>query len=218
MSDSPPRPPIHLPKQARSRETLSRLLDAAEAVLAEGGLDAATVPAIAKRAGLSVGVVYRRFPDKDALLRAVYFRYFERMQEQNVERLAPERWRAVPLPTALEMVIRGIVHGYREHGTLLGALLRYAETHPDPEFRCTSDRMNSATLDRMAEMVLAKREGIRHPDPESAIRFGLLMVGLVLKGVLLTDPAPAPIFLREGVSLEEELTRMVLGYLGVERA
>src|SRR6185312_6977430 len=44
------------PQQARSRVTLTRLLDATEALLDEGGLDAATVPAIAARAGVSVGV------------------------------------------------------------------------------------------------------------------------------------------------------------------
>jgi AcrR family transcriptional regulator len=53
-------------KQARSRLTLHRLLSAAEALLEHGGLEAATVPAIAETAGVSVGVVYRRFPDKDA--------------------------------------------------------------------------------------------------------------------------------------------------------
>ena len=60
------------PKQERSLQTLNRLLDAAENVLEEEGLDAATVPKIARRAGVSVGVVYRRFPNKDALIRGVY--------------------------------------------------------------------------------------------------------------------------------------------------
>ena len=46
---------------------MHRLLSATEALLEHGGLEAATVPAIAKAAGLSVGVVYRRFPDKDML-------------------------------------------------------------------------------------------------------------------------------------------------------
>jgi len=44
------------------------------------GAEAATVPAIAERAGASVGAVYRRFPDKDALLRAVCERFLERIE------------------------------------------------------------------------------------------------------------------------------------------
>src|SRR6185369_480768 len=110
LSDAPGNgPPIHPPRQARSRETLARLLDAAQAVLAEGGLEAATVPAIAKRAGLSVGAVYRRFPDKDALLRAVYVRLFGRAREQNAARLDPELYRGMALETVLGAMVRGIV-------------------------------------------------------------------------------------------------------------
>src|SRR5713101_8034651 len=92
-----------LPKQARSRLTLHRLLSAAEALLDHGGLEAATVPAIAKAAGVSVGVVYRRFPDKDMLLRAVYQRAFENFAQQNVSQLQIVGTLEVPLRT----IVRG---------------------------------------------------------------------------------------------------------------
>src|SRR2546430_13648548 len=82
-----PRLRANLPKQARSRLTVHRLVSATEALLAQGGLEAATVPAIASLAGVSVGVVYRRFPDKDNLLRAVYDRFFERAREMHFHRL-----------------------------------------------------------------------------------------------------------------------------------
>ena len=52
--------------------------------------------------------------------------------------------------------------------------------------------------------------------PEGAARFALLTVGLVLRGIVLTDQAPPGFLLGEDVSVEEELTRMVLGYLGVD--
>src|SRR6266581_5741534 len=94
-------------KQARSRLTVHRLLSAAEALLEHGGLDAATVPAIAEAAGVSVGVVYRRFPDKDALLRAVYERFFKTMGDQNNLRL--QSVAALGLP--FEALARGIVTG-----------------------------------------------------------------------------------------------------------
>jgi AcrR family transcriptional regulator len=208
--------PIHAPRQARSRQTLAKLLDAAEAVLAEEGLEGATVPAIAGRAGLSVGVVYRRFPDKDALMRAVFARFFERRREENAAKLAPELWAGVPPERAVELLIRGIVAGYRQNRRLLGALLRYAEGHPDAGFRRRADEMNASTLEQVARLVLERRERVGHPAPGPAVRFALLTVGLVLKGVLLADPPPPRIFLDESLSLEDELTRMVLGYLGLE--
>ncbi|MFL5385458.1 MAG: TetR/AcrR family transcriptional regulator [Longimicrobiaceae bacterium] len=217
MSELPEEvPPTHPPRQERSRETLARLLDAAEAVLAEGGLEAATVPAIAKRAGLSVGAVYRRFPDKDALLRAVYFRMIARARERNAANMNPELYAAMPLETVLRAMVRGIVQHYRENRTLLQAMHQYAETHGDAEFRRRAAGLNDDALAQLAALVSARRDEIRHPDPDAAVRFALLMVGLVLRGVLLRTQSLPGAFLRDDVSLEEELTRMVLGYLGVE--
>jgi AcrR family transcriptional regulator len=206
------------PRQERSRETLTRLLDATEGVLAEGGLEAATVPAIARRAGLSVGTVYRRFPDKDALLRAVYFRLFERAREQNAARLDPALYRGLELETVLGAMVRGMVHYYRERRTLLQAMHRYAESHADPEFRRRAAQLNDDALTGLATLVAANREAIRHPDPDAAVRFALLTLGLVLRGVVLREGRLPGLFLREDVSVEEELTRMVLGYLGVQPA
>ena len=65
---------IHPPRQARSEETLERLLDAAEELLAERGFDEITVPEIASKAKSSVGAFYARFKDKDGLLHALHQR------------------------------------------------------------------------------------------------------------------------------------------------
>ncbi|QRP47854.1 TetR/AcrR family transcriptional regulator [Amycolatopsis sp. FDAARGOS 1241] len=59
------------PQQARSRASLQKVLAAAEHVLAAGGFDEFTVAAVAERAGVSVGAIYRRFSGKDQLLYAV---------------------------------------------------------------------------------------------------------------------------------------------------
>jgi AcrR family transcriptional regulator len=48
-----------------------RILDAAREVFAEHGLDAG-LDQIARHAGLGVGTVYRRFPDKDQLIDALF--------------------------------------------------------------------------------------------------------------------------------------------------
>ena len=59
---------VRPPQQARSQLTLSRILDATEAILAEKSWEDAGVAEIARRAGSSVGAFYSRFRDKDALL------------------------------------------------------------------------------------------------------------------------------------------------------
>lgn len=53
---------------ARNRE---KLLDAAVSVFAEQGSDA-PLDAVAKRAGVGIGTLYRHFPTRDALVEAAY--------------------------------------------------------------------------------------------------------------------------------------------------
>lgn len=66
------------PRQQRSREMVTRLLDATAATLAERGLDHTTTNHIAERAGVSIGSLYQYFPDKNALVEAL----LERMAEE----------------------------------------------------------------------------------------------------------------------------------------
>lgn len=205
--------PARPPKQERSRLTLYRLLSAAEALLNEGGLDAATVPNIAEAAGVSVGVVYRRFPDKDALLRAVYERFFERIEAQNRASLQAVWQMKLPLTAMIRGMVVGMVDGYRRHRRLLRALHRFAREHPDPQFRRHAQMVNGQALNGIATLMLMHKDRIRHPDPETAIRFGLLAVASTLHAVVIEEEpmhgvtAPA--------NLEEELIRILFGYLGV---
>jgi AcrR family transcriptional regulator len=53
---------------ARNRE---RLLKAATAVFSAGGADA-SLEAVARRAGVGIGTLYRHFPTREALYEAVY--------------------------------------------------------------------------------------------------------------------------------------------------
>jgi AcrR family transcriptional regulator len=55
------------PLQARSRETVERILAAAGELIVEEGVDAATTTAIAARAGVGPSSLYRFFSDRDAL-------------------------------------------------------------------------------------------------------------------------------------------------------
>jgi len=201
-------------KQARSRLTLHRLLAAAEALLEHGGLDAATVPAIAETAGVSVGVVYRRFPGKDALLRAVYERFFSVYGEQNRARLQSVALLDLPLHTVARAIVVGMTEGYRQRRGLLRALIRYARTHPDPEFRAAAQRMNRETLRAVVYLLIRHREQIAHPEPERAIELGLLAVAATLQIILLEEETLYPI--DEPAHLDEEMVRLFFGYLGIK--
>src|ERR1700732_664480 len=93
------------PQQARSRESMRKLLKAAQEVLGQHGLERATIPRIAQHAGLTPGAIYRRFPDKDALLEAVVIGILERQDERLRMALTPAMARQLPLPAFAEQVI-----------------------------------------------------------------------------------------------------------------
>ena len=64
----PPEGGRRAPVQERSRQTVTRILDAAAAIADEHGVDAATTRAIADRAGVSYPSLYRFFADREAIL------------------------------------------------------------------------------------------------------------------------------------------------------
>ena len=78
MEDVPMR---HRPQQARSQERVDLILDTAAELIAEVGYETVTTNAIAERAGISIGSLYRYFPDKDAILRGLSVRHLERVRE-----------------------------------------------------------------------------------------------------------------------------------------
>lgn len=68
---------------ARQEATRSALLDAARALIAEGGFAAASAAAVTARAGVATGTLYRYFPSREALLMEV----FRRISDQEMARL-----------------------------------------------------------------------------------------------------------------------------------
>jgi len=210
-----PRKLAHPTRQARSEATVGRLLDAAERLLQRKGWEGATVPAIAREARVAVGTVYKRFPDKDALLRLVYERFFERSRERNRGALDPAGCRGVNLAPLVRALVSGMVTAYEENAALFQALYLYADTHRDPAFRRRAEALRREAFDGIGELLLERRVEIRHPDPPRAIRVALVTVASVLR-------VRAALGARWGASggsspeeLKRELTRMVLAYLKV---
>ena len=64
-----------LPIQQRGLKTVLRILDAASSLLPEMPLDDVTTRRIAAEAGVSIGALYRFFPDKQAIIDAVAVRH-----------------------------------------------------------------------------------------------------------------------------------------------
>lgn len=71
--------PRRLPTQARSRERVDKILDAAAQLLTEEGYNAVKTNHIAKRAQVSIGSIYQFFPNRYAIFHALAVRYLDRV-------------------------------------------------------------------------------------------------------------------------------------------
>jgi AcrR family transcriptional regulator len=206
-------------KQSRSRESLQRLLNAATEVLNESGLEGATIPRIAAKAGLSPGAIYRRFPDKDALLQTVVLTELEQIDENTRTQLTPEIAEQVSLQHFAKQMIQISLQVHRQYATLKRALEHYFLTHPNAAFRKKVSKLNIRTMRRVADFLLLKRKEIKHPDPETAVSFAVIQLGLILREIILLDTMSeewSSLLPKDDDQLVQELTRAFLSYLGVK--
>ncbi|MFJ3643183.1 TetR family transcriptional regulator [Streptomyces sp. NPDC090108] len=90
------------PVQRRSAERLTRILDACAGLLDEAGYDALSTRAVAERAGVPIGSVYRFFGNKRQLADALAQRNLDRYTERVTERLKAVRAGAALPPDARE--------------------------------------------------------------------------------------------------------------------
>lgn len=70
-----PRAPLRprkAPVQERSKESIRRLLEATHRLLKRDGPKGVTTPNIARESGISVGSIYQYFPNKEAIILALY--------------------------------------------------------------------------------------------------------------------------------------------------
>lgn len=207
--------------QARSRESLKRLLKAAIEVLNKDGLEGATIPRIAARAGLSPGAVYRRFADKDALLREVGLRLLEENYRQTKALMEREDWKVMSLVELSRHVIAITLKGHSTYRGLLRALFFFTQQHPDAAFVRKMEDLEWKVFQDVSELLLLRRREIHHPNPAAAVRVALLMVGTVANNVLVLPRDPTEfnrLVPNVEAELERELPRIFLRYLGIEDA
>jgi AcrR family transcriptional regulator len=202
-----------IPQQERSRKTLARLLEATVATLESEGLKGTTIPRIAAAAGVASASVYRRFRDRDALLRAAFLAALERSVRAKGP-FEPATIHTGSLDEVVAGLVAAISRQYRDHPGLLRALIRFVETDTDEAFRKKMLGYIADSFLKAGDVLLKFRNRITHTNPERAVLFGLLTVGTILEVRALEEVSMwhelLPISEEE---MQAELTRSLLGYL-----
>jgi AcrR family transcriptional regulator len=135
------------PKRADARRNQERLITAAREVFAEAGVGAA-MEAIARRAGVGVGTLYRNFPQRIDLVEAVYSSDVKELSEAATTAVATlEPWPAVVA------FFEAFVRYARTKQTLLGELQQAFEKNP--ALRSHSRELINAAFDLVIDRAKA---------------------------------------------------------------
>ena len=102
------------PRQSRGQARVELLLDAAAAVIAEQGLQAATAEAIALRARTAKGSLYQFFPNRDAVLAALALRYADEMRAIH-ERAFPIDPHGLSLDRLIDRIVKPLAEFHDTH-------------------------------------------------------------------------------------------------------
>lgn len=203
---------VATPKQARSEATLQRLLDAAEALICERGFAAVSIGELVRSAASSVGGFYARFRDKDELLRALNERHHVRLASTLEVLTHPVSWEGVSLPEMVRTLLSVQDAEHRGRQKLLAAVLE--ATARDPGAWQGAIAFRARVIDAVAGILLMRRDEIRHPDPERAVRFALSQALAVSDQRAMYSHIDSPgLGEMDDETTRQELERSILGYL-----
>jgi AcrR family transcriptional regulator len=151
------------PKQARSKELVDAVMDAAARILEKSGevtgIDGLTTNKVAKMAGVSIGSLYQYFPSKDA----IFAKLIERNIENNTARLLKqiESKAGADPQVVVSGIIADIVDLFSENRAMIA--LMFGEV---PKLKKTRDIIyrRNRTITVFIEYLRANPKGLRDPD------------------------------------------------------
>jgi AcrR family transcriptional regulator len=191
-SDIPQAVLRRVPRQARSRERLARVLDTADRLLATEGPEALTTTRVAAEAGMSVGAVYQYLPDREAIIEALATSYLARVEVTMASFLgvaADQRW-ADPVGALVD----GFAQVYRSEP---GFRALWFGRHLTEATR-TADREHKLRMAAMLkELALAQHLLADDARLDDACRAGHLIADTLLQEAFRADPEGDAALLRE---------------------
>ncbi|HWD06590.1 MAG TPA: helix-turn-helix domain-containing protein [Amycolatopsis sp.] len=159
-----------VPLRADARRNRDQIIAAARAIFAEFGPEI-PMEEIARSAGVGVGTLYRRFPDRDALIRAVAVDNFSRVLD-DARRAAEEE------PTAWQALVRLIHQSVELHLSVQLAMVSKKALEILKEDPAIAELRESLLAELEVMVRGAQQEGTLRPDVgegDVAMLFALLL-------------------------------------------
>ena len=213
----PPTASPRSPRQARSRETQSRIVQALRELVTEKAIDDVSVQEIASRAGVSVGGFYARFASRDhALAHVLYEGYVQQAADEAARVFAAGAWDGRATCEIVRAYFRLMTDAGLEHAAILRELVRRTRENPgemadDPAWT----RFREAVHAPFLRLMEARMGEFTHPDPLRALRTGFSATSSALREALLFGHMQPTMGEIDPRTLVDELTRMLCAYLGI---
>jgi AcrR family transcriptional regulator len=198
----------HPAKQERSQRNLERIIQAAEIVLSRDGWEAFTMKAVADEADASVGGIYRRFANKEQLLRAIKDNVLNRADAMH-RNIGGHK--ATNLTDAVQHYVRQRIEALTTYADILKKILDAQQG--DAVMRNRGRQSVQLGLRTFRSIIAPFRSEIAHADPELAVELAFYVLNAA---VLRKVQAYASDTLFEHLDwdlLKKELADVVLRYL-----
>ncbi len=191
------------PRQQRSRARVELILDAAERTFGELGYGRTTTNHIADAAGISVGSLYRWFPDKEAIARQLVDRYLDELSAQADRAFVDHH--EEPTPLLVRSVVRAIAAVWLGRPAL--SVLAAASIGPHPA-DVPSGRLHDLLVERASGLLVLRVPGL--PTDERG-RVARTCIGLLVGALLETAGEES-----EGWDLVDEAAYAIAAYLAMK--
>ena len=198
--------PRKQPQQARSKATVTAILDAAARILIRDGYHSLTTNAVAECAGVSIGSLYQYFPNKESLVTAVRARHGERVKNTIAKALRQPL--DVSHDTMIPRLIEAIVKAHKIEPDLHQALGALPDSIPD------AHQFEGPTLNVYLLDILRQYQDEISVENHQVAAFMLGHVGHALVHAILRQRPPGTTVKQ----MTQELSFLIRAYLTADRA
>jgi len=166
--------------ETSTRSTGERILEAAEGLFAAQGIRGTSLKEITELAEVNIAAVNYHFRSKDAMVRAVYSRCFQPLNEERLQLLDAAEAAAGGKPLALEQVLHSLfepmVRAWQSNRNFI-LLVGRLQSEPDPQLNAFVQGLYGGLIERFLQA--ARRAAPDVPDAQLFFWIHFLFGGVV---------------------------------------
>lgn len=199
------------PQQARSIESTNRMLDAAEALMREGGPRAITIEAVIERSETSMGSFYARFESREGLFQALHERFLNYVIEDDLFHQLEGAIAEPDLATAIHSFVSRLYVMQNKHRDAAAFFLIF--NSGDSVMREQGAEVSRAFADLVHQLVKAHRSEVMHKNLRSASDFAALLISGIGLETLIHEPGELTGRARSTKQIIDSTSQAVVAYL-----